>query len=358
MKYKPLSLFIRVGGCESTLASLVLFFVLWASVAASAISAEVEIDPQPRFYVDANGVTIKCENCEAGESGTLAGSTDETVYTAVDNEMLRVAVANGYDLSKLCTTLATDLSSVFKNTTFFNQDISRWDVSNVTTMQETFMYASAFNQDIGNWDVSSVTDMSRMFMNASKFNQDLNLWDVSSVTNMSDMFGQAPLFNGNISDWDVINVINMNYMFILAKQFNQDLSEWCVYHVTTEPTQFASGSALATANTPVWGTCPGRIIASNIEIADDGAAEFNGSVSPNPVEDNINLYLQGFNNGDLLYSIVDICGRTVVKAKEVVVTNQQGQISTTNVDLKPGIYLLQLYAHDRPVSTTIKFIKK
>lgn len=47
--------------------------------------------------------------------------------------------------------------------TVFNQDISRWDVSNVTTMQAMFQHNKHFNQDLSSWHVSKVTNMSWMF---------------------------------------------------------------------------------------------------------------------------------------------------------------------------------------------------
>ena len=53
----------------------------------------------------------------------------------------------------------------------FNQDISKWDVSNVTNMGFMFNGCRLFNKDISNWDVSSVT----------------------SVTNMRGMFNSCPI---------------------------------------------------------------------------------------------------------------------------------------------------------------------
>ena len=46
----------------------------------------------------------------------------------------------------------------------FNQDISRWDVSNVENMSSMFE-DSDFNNDISRWNVSKVTNKESMFFN-------------------------------------------------------------------------------------------------------------------------------------------------------------------------------------------------
>ena len=74
-----------------------------------------------------------------------------------------------------------------QNPNTFNQDISKWDVSNVTNMRAMFVFFSLFNEDISEWDVSSVTNMEEMFVGAA-FNQDISEWDVSNVTTMFRMF--------------------------------------------------------------------------------------------------------------------------------------------------------------------------
>jgi len=94
----------------------------------------------------------------------------------------------------------------------FNQDISKWDVSNVTVMVRMFSWAKSFNQDISKWDVSNVTDMEDMFSWAESFNQDIGNWDVSNVTDMSNMFRFARLFDQDISMWDNVNAIKENFM--------------------------------------------------------------------------------------------------------------------------------------------------
>ena len=114
----------------------------------------------------------------------------------------------------------------------FNEDIGKWNVSNVIDMSFMFAHARSFNQDIGKWDVSNVNNMDAMFYNARSFNQDIGNWDVSSVTNMKYMFYEAEKFNQNIGQWDVSSVTNMESMFRNTVEFNQDIGSWDVSSVT------------------------------------------------------------------------------------------------------------------------------
>ena len=74
---------------------------------------------------------------------------------------------------------------------YFNGDISRWDVSNIENMHSMF-YAASFNGDISQWDVSNVNTMEMMFF-YSGFNNDISHWDVSNVTEYSGIFTECPI---------------------------------------------------------------------------------------------------------------------------------------------------------------------
>ena len=218
-------------------------------------------EEQSPFYLDENGVTIKARDwVTAGTTGELDGVT----YTAVDIDKLKLMFSKEEDVSKVVTTLITDMSKLFINAPvtpyddvcafcpreeiiLFDPDISSWDVSNVTNMAEMFggeISSSVtrwfkFNQDIGSWDVSKVTDMSNMFSSGKKFNQDISKWDVSKVTNMSEMFAYTA-FNQDIGSWDVSKVTDMSNMFKNAYSFNQDITSWDVSKVTDMNYMFSS----------------------------------------------------------------------------------------------------------------------
>ena len=242
------------------------------------------------FYLDTNGVTIKAYDwVTAGTTGELGGVT----YTAVDKAMLVEMLKNEEDVSKVVTTLITDMSDLFNDApcsqsatderdkagilayasiVVFDIDISSWDVSNVTTMKNMFVSLSSncndsagdngtvfltFNQDIGNWNVSKVTDMNGIFLRNYKFNQDIGNWNVSKVTDMSNMFFSAFAFNQNINtdgvSWNVSNVTNMSRMFQFASAFNQNISAWNTAAVTNMSGLFRSTTAF-NGNISSWNT--------------------------------------------------------------------------------------------------------
>ncbi len=84
---------------------------------------------------------------------------EDRLYVVVDNKLIRDADywQNFLDGNiQLCTTHVTDMSDLFANNKFFNQDISQWDTSHVTNMDRMFSAASRFNRDLSTWSVEHV----------------------------------------------------------------------------------------------------------------------------------------------------------------------------------------------------------
>ncbi len=101
--------------------------------------------------------------------------------------------------------------------------ICRWDVSRVSDMTYLFKDMKYFNDDISKWNVSNVTNMEGLFFGAKSFNQPLNIWNVSNVTNVKWLFAYTTSFNQPLNNWNVSNVSNVTDMFGMfagAKSFN------------------------------------------------------------------------------------------------------------------------------------------
>ena len=52
---------------------------------------------------------------------------------------------------------------------------------------------SKFNQNISKWDVSNVTIMDGMFMMAGKFNQDISKWNIAKAPYSKNIFSCCPI---------------------------------------------------------------------------------------------------------------------------------------------------------------------
>ena len=175
-----------------------------------------------------NEMTLVAINAKAGDRIIY----NEIEYLVVDEQMLReIVVDQREDLSKLITTLVTDMSNLFENKTTLTPNISSWDTQNVTTMKAMFKGTTLYNGDISYWNVAKVIDFSELFASTGGFNQDIGGWNTSSATQMDEMFYKAAVFN-------------------------QDISSWCVPLIKEEPRNFSTESPLSPGQLPLWGECP------------------------------------------------------------------------------------------------------
>lgn len=254
-------------------------YKMWYQAGPGGIGYAESILTPAYFYLDENEVTIKCENCFPGDTGTVNG----ILYESVDRALLNQRRDQGADLTILCTSLVTEMDSLF------------WDMIE-------------FNQDIGSWDVSNVTIMGGMFAGAESFNQDIGYWDVINVTEM----------------WS---------MFEFARSFNQDLSGWCVEIITIEPGDFATDCPLQTDFYPKWGTCPSAV---HINDIDNG-----GSLSPYPNPVNTFLTIETGISGLYDIEISSLNGRLLFQWEY-----EEPVIQLDLSSFEKGVYLITVRSKD------------
>lgn len=102
-------------------------FLLVMSCFKRTIEEEAIIENNP-IYLDENKITIKCLGAEDGLIHPVNGKEYEVVY----NQSLRQKIKNKEDLSCICTSNVTNMSTLFGDDLGFNQDIGSRDLSSVT----------------------------------------------------------------------------------------------------------------------------------------------------------------------------------------------------------------------------------
>ena len=162
------------------------FLLLMLSVCLyGCFTRDINEDIIPIYLLE-NQYTVGCYGTEIG----LIFELNDVSYLVVDETILREKVANGDDLTRLCTSNVTNMNSLFVNNISFNQDISKWDTSNVT--DTSYMFGAEANQE----DYDSFEDyLVAMSRNGSSFNQDISKWDVRNVISMKDMFSFSKSFH-------------------------------------------------------------------------------------------------------------------------------------------------------------------
>lgn len=110
--------------------------------------------------------------------------TNDTIKTAVNLYLVdkNAAVEKYGPINTWNTSQVTDMSELFEDS-YFDEDISNWDVSNVKNFNHMFYCATSFNQDLSKWKPNGKEYTVRnMFCHATSFVQDFQQWYL--VTNL------------------------------------------------------------------------------------------------------------------------------------------------------------------------------
>lgn len=194
-----------------------------ATIAGLPSGAVIDLTIAPtnfaRIYIN-NGID-KGRLTDVRQWGTTAWTSMEGAFYGCFN--LQISAT---DLPNLSGT--TSMASMFNSCTLLNgpANIGNWNTANVTDMNSMFRSASVFNQAVGTWNTAKVTDMGSMFFLAIAFNQPIGGWNTGSVTNMVRMFSDAGAFNQSIGNWNTSKVTNMTQMFYYAIAFNKSVGGW------------------------------------------------------------------------------------------------------------------------------------
>lgn len=182
------------------------------------------------------------------------------------HECLAIAIPKGnYDYSNWERSTVGDESTVANCTNFnnafrqlpFNAGLAQnavgtrlgnWQINTSAnvSMQAFCFFNSWFNQDISTWNMSRVTNVRDMFYGASwncgvaqgVAHTNTANWITSGTDNMYQMFREARAFNGEVDSWDVSGASNLGGVFWSMYQtanFNQYFGSW----------QFQTGASAA-----------------------------------------------------------------------------------------------------------------
>ena len=116
---------------------------------------------EPDALPDQNVPNIICKYYSDGEDmiytrvryGPIINWSTTKIYSSLNNETIRVAVKDYLKGGKK----KDDIIKKYGK-------IEDWNTSEVTAMNELFQFRHYFNEDISKWDVSNVTDMSKVTM--------------------------------------------------------------------------------------------------------------------------------------------------------------------------------------------------
>ena len=187
------------------------------------------------------------------------------------------------------TNTTTDISNMFRNQQSFTNSgqntINLWDTSNVTSMTSMFRQASAFDSDISGWNTANCTSFSNMFRGGTTtvmaFNQPIGLWDTSSGNSFDQIFTFCNSFQQSLANWDLSGVLSATPIAnnsgggnfnIGLNNYNNLLIAWDAY---TYPSWIGStfnfGASQYSSNNPAAVTAHNNLVIKWGGIIDGGS---------------------------------------------------------------------------------------
>ena len=104
-------------------------------------------------------------------------------------ELKKLTDDENISLSDIDTSLITDMSFLFKESKRKNfEGIENWNTSNVSDMTAMFKDAGYFNEDLNAWNISSLKKIAFMFFNAHSFNKYPDKWNLDNIKDAYDVF--------------------------------------------------------------------------------------------------------------------------------------------------------------------------
>jgi len=162
---------------------------------------------------------------------TLEYMVKEGMLTSFDNDAIRIAVKEWQKDRKAAedkyghikfwdVSDVTDMSGLFENREFFNDDLSLWDVGMVETMERMFKGCELFNQDITRWSVEKVQYFGEIFQGTKSLetkafkNIKFTDWLVdSTLKDWTENKEETEKVFGDIREWDVPKGLDYHEIF-------------------------------------------------------------------------------------------------------------------------------------------------
>ncbi|AEI47344.1 BspA family leucine-rich repeat surface protein [Runella slithyformis] len=209
----------QVGGAASGSGTFNGSTLTITGLPANAI-IDVSIGPTNFQRININNGTDRERLMEIKQWGTVAWTGMQYAFYGCSNMTLTATDTPNF-------TAVTNMSSMFRNCSSFNQSVSNFNTTAVTNMSGMFYGCYTFNQSVSNFNTAAVTNMLFMFTDCLAFNQSVSSFNTAAVTDMSYMFFRCGSFNQSVSNFNIAAVTNMSSMFSnWGTAFNQSLAAW------------------------------------------------------------------------------------------------------------------------------------